>query len=697
MSNLSGTNTLNGGNTSNSGGSASGVAAAVTGAGISNPTYSTVQDAINLYNSTGVTSGGAITSNGDGTIAIAAGTGGIRSSDSNLINLYFFDFAAVPTLSLTDNSINYIYVNYNGGSPNITASITRSTDFNSKILLGQVYRSGTSLSINTSVKQISANTPDLQWRQNLEVIPFSNASGGALSEVGTLNIAITAGSWWNGYVPFTTPSFDSSAAGTFTYWYRNGSGGWTSQASQTQINNTQYDNGTGTLATLTGGRYGLAWVFTEVSGAIHVLFGQGDYTLTQADSADVPSSLPPVIAANGRILAKITILKSASAFTSIDSALKYQFQFQQPTDHNSLSNLQGGQADEYYHFTNAQHTTLGAFAGLDSSAGYLVQTAANTFAKRTLTGTTNQISITNGDGTTDNPVFSLPQNINTGASPQFTGLNLSGLTASQAVVTDASKNFASLGYASANTVSTLVQRDGSGNFSAGTITATLSGNATTATTLQTPRAIYGNNFDGSAALTQIIASTYGGTGNGFTKFSGPTTSEKTFTLPDASATLLYSGGALGTPSSGVATNLTGTASGLTAGNVTTNANLTGAVTSVGNATSLGSFTSANLASALTDEIGTGNNVFGTVSAGSESSVQLGGFIFKMGKKTGVTATDVTVTFANAFPSNCYGAVVCASGQSLNVAPGSKSFTTSNFVIDNNGGSTTDVQWFAWGN
>jgi len=42
---------------------------------------------------------------------------------------------------------------------------------------------------------------------------------------------------------------------------------------------------------------------------------------------------------------------------------------------------------------------------------------------------------------------------------------------------------------------------------------------------------------------------------------------------------------LGTPASGVATNLTGTAAGLTAGTVTTNANLTGPVTSSGNATS----------------------------------------------------------------------------------------------------------------
>lgn len=66
------------------------------------------------------------------------------------------------------------------------------------------------------------------------------------------------------------------------------------------------------------------------------------------------------------------------------------------------------------------------------------------------------------------------------------------------------------------------------------------GNAATATILATTRAIYGNNFDGSAALTQVIASTFGGTGNGFAKFSGPTTSEKTFTLPDATCTILTS-------------------------------------------------------------------------------------------------------------------------------------------------------------
>jgi hypothetical protein len=98
------------------------------------------------------------------------------------------------------------------------------------------------------------------------------------------------------------------------------------------------------------------------------------------------------------------------------------------------------------------------------------------------------------------------------------------------------------------------------------------GNAATATALANPRAIYGNNFDGTAALTQVIASTYGGTGNGFTKISGPTTAERTKTMRDASDTVLELGGsytptgtwtsltlvtpALGTPASGNLANCT---------------------------------------------------------------------------------------------------------------------------------------------
>lgn len=48
------------------------------------------------------------------------------------------------------------------------------------------------------------------------------------------------------------------------------------------------------------------------------------------------------------------------------------------------------------------------------------------------------------------------------------------------------------------------------------------------------------SLDVSKITTGIFGSARGGTGNGFTRFFGPTTSEKTFTLPNASATILTS-------------------------------------------------------------------------------------------------------------------------------------------------------------
>jgi len=59
-----------------------------------------------------------------------------------------------------------------------------------------------------------------------------------------------------------------------------------------------------------------------------------------------------------------------------------------------------------------------------------------------------------------------------------------------------------------------------------------------AATLTTARTIYGNSFDGSANVTGVISSDFGGTGNGFTKFTGASGSEKTYTLPNADAVIL---------------------------------------------------------------------------------------------------------------------------------------------------------------
>ena len=109
-----------------------------------------------------------------------------------------------------------------------------------------------------------------------------------------------------------------------------------------------------------------------------------------------------------------------------------------------------------------------------------------------------------------------------------------------------------------------------------------------AATLTTARGIYGNNFDGSAALTQIIASTYGGTGNGFTKFSGATTAEKTYTLPDATTTILTTNAAVTIAQGGTgSTTLAGASIATYTGTETlTNKRIDPRVTSAASASSL---------------------------------------------------------------------------------------------------------------
>ena len=98
----------------------------------------------------------------------------------------------------------------------------------------------------------------------------------------------------------------------------------------------------------------------------------------------------------------------------------------------------------------------------------------------------------------------------------------------------------------------------------------------------------------TAEVAGILGAANGGTSNGFTAFTGPATSTKTFTLPNASATILTDNALVTVAQGGTGAN---TLTGLLLGNGTS------AVTGV--------TTSAGVSGALSDETGSGALVFGT--------------------------------------------------------------------------------------
>lgn len=82
----------------------------------------------------------------------------------------------------------------------------------------------------------------------------------------------------------------------------------------------------------------------------------------------------------------------------------------------------------------AYDADLAAVAGL-SSTGIITRTASGTAATRTLTGTSNQVTVTNGNGVSGNPTLSLPQDIHTTASPVFTAVQVGNGTAASPSLT----------------------------------------------------------------------------------------------------------------------------------------------------------------------------------------------------------------------------------------------------------------------
>lgn len=455
---------------------------------------------------------------------------------------------------------------------------------------------------------IGTATPGYQ----LEVVGTCGVTGVFTANAGTGN-------------SFTLPA----SRGTNTYFLQTDGAGATSWVSvaASQVYKGTWLASTNT-PTLADGSGTAGWYYRAVDAGT-VNFGAGNITFAAGDD----------VSYNGSIWQKIP-------------AASYTLQIASPTV------LGGVRIPSSADFSINGSGDLSLAVGAKTTLGInnvTNESKATMFASPTFTGT-----VTTPSGI----AFTAPV-LGTPASGTLTNCTIpaSALTGTTLAASVVSSSLTSVGTLATLTVTATIVGSITGN--AGGSSASCTGLAATATALATPRAIYGNNFDGTAALTQIIASTYGGTGNGFTKFTGPTTAEKTFTLPDASSTLLYSGGALGTPSSGTVTNLTGTAS------ININGTVGATTPAAGYFTTLNTTTTATLADINTSTITctsitpqfdntsdlgtlTGPKRFRSLRLGTDASI---GGVIELGHATDTTIARVSAGVISVEGSN----VLLASG------------------------------------
>lgn len=297
---------------------------------------------------------------------VGAGTGFI-SDGSSIVEVTWG--AATPTL--TANSTAWIIVD----SAGVVQEVLTEPDYEAVVVLAITTTDATDI-IFLSRHYVAASQHLPHMHEYFETVlgPLSVSGCTTIKHASpSLQLDVDGGIFYIAENEFTA---SANAPITFTYWYRDGGTGWKWVTGQTAISATQYDDGSGTLASLTGTNFRRDTVFI-ISGSwgtdYHVVLGQEQFA--SALLAVVNPTPPEQLRVNSLRVAAVVVQKDATDLTSVIDQRPILGQLSTGTTavtaHGSLSGL--GADDHTQYQLRTEKDTANGYAGL--TAGTQIATA----------------------------------------------------------------------------------------------------------------------------------------------------------------------------------------------------------------------------------------------------------------------------------------------------------------------------------
>jgi len=343
---------------------------------IATATYNQSQEMFNVLASSGRISGGNVTANGgDATkIDVAAGTGWIKATDSDVAEILAFDWSASTGVhDMPIDTVRYIGIEYNAGSPQVVVKTAEDWDWDTDFPLAKVVNQGDTLHILNNpwwTGDIKGNT--LERFQSMGHLKRDEHVGGLiLTQTGTRNVSVTAGTLWSRLNEFAISALDTSSSGTFELYKYNGVAGTWSDSDVSQYPVTSYNDMTSAdVVALTNNRYANMWVYVEADDdEVAMVYGQAQYVSSSGAEAEAPpTTLPLHVGETGLLIGRIIIKEGVDAPVQVDTVWATVFTASQASDHGNLTGLAD---DDHSAYENELDDESGLYAALSDVTNFL--------------------------------------------------------------------------------------------------------------------------------------------------------------------------------------------------------------------------------------------------------------------------------------------------------------------------------------